>query len=63
MLKARGRSQGWNHNYAIKDLERIKTATWKQNQEDFDYPRVGTPDSRVWTLRANTKAQTQQVKV
>lgn len=62
MVRTRGRSPCWNKNCAIKDLERIKAAPEEQNQEYFNYPRVGTPDSRVWTLRANTKAQPQQVK-
>lgn len=63
-IKARGKSQGWNQMYAIKDLERTKAVTKgeKKNQQDFNYPRVGTPDSRIWTWRANTKAQSQQVK-
>lgn len=36
MIRARGRSQGWDQIYTIKNLERTKAATKKQNQEDFN---------------------------
>lgn len=60
-------SQGWNQNNEIKYIERTEAAIKKQNQEDFNYPRLEIPDSRVefqcrpWSTAQQIKAQEANV--
>ena len=54
-------SQGRNQNNEIKHLERTEATIKKQNREDFNYPRLEIPASKV-EFQSRPWSTAQQIK-